>query len=81
LKKKRVSLKDIADKVGVSTALVSYVLNGQEKEKRVGAEVVIRIRKALEEMNYKPNFIARSLRYGTNQDYWSYCYRYSESIL
>ena len=39
-KSKRVSLKDIAERVGVSTALVSYVLNGQEKEKRVGAEVV-----------------------------------------
>lgn len=67
MKKKRVSLKDIADKVGVSTALVSYVLNGQEKEKRVGAEVVVKIRKAMEEMNYKPNFIARSLRYGTTK--------------
>lgn len=67
LSKKRVSLKDIAKKVGVSTALVSYVLNGQEKEKRVGAEVVIKIRKALKEMNYKPNQIARSLRYGTTQ--------------
>ena len=31
---KRVSLKDIAGKVGVSTALVSYVMNGLEKEKR-----------------------------------------------
>ncbi|MGV8093188.1 MAG: LacI family DNA-binding transcriptional regulator [Mangrovibacterium sp.] len=31
---KKVSLKDIANKVGVSTALVSYVLNGLEKEKR-----------------------------------------------
>ncbi len=67
LSKKRVSLKDIAERVGVSTALVSYVLNGQEKEKRVGAELVIKIRKALIEMNYKPNFIARSLRYGTTQ--------------
>ncbi|HQH25539.1 MAG TPA: substrate-binding domain-containing protein [Bacteroidales bacterium] len=66
-KSKRVSLKDIADRVGVSTALVSYVLNGQEKEKRVGAEVVIKIRKALKEMNYKPHHIARSLRYGTTQ--------------
>jgi LacI family transcriptional regulator len=66
-KSKRVSLKDIADKVGVSTALVSYVLNGQEREKRVGAEVVIKIRKALEEMKYKPHHIARSLRYGTTQ--------------
>lgn len=67
MSKKRVSLKDIAERVGVSTALVSYVLNGQEKEKRVGAEVVIKIRKVLKEMNYKPNHIARSLRFGTTQ--------------
>ena len=59
---KRVSLKDIANKVGVSVALVSYVINGQEKEKRVGAEVVKKIRKAAEELNYQPNQIARSLR-------------------
>ena len=55
-------MKDIANKVGVSIALVSYVLNGQEKEKRVGAEVVKKIRKAAEELNYQPNQIARSLR-------------------
>ncbi|MFN8255862.1 MAG: substrate-binding domain-containing protein [Bacteroidales bacterium] len=59
---KRVSLKDIAAKVGVSVALVSYVMNGQEKEKRVGREVVEKIRKAAEELNYQPNQIARSLR-------------------
>ena len=59
---KRVSLKDIANKVGVSIALVSYVLNGKEKEKRVGAEVVKKIRQAVEELNYQPNQIARSLR-------------------
>jgi LacI family transcriptional regulator len=59
---KRVSLKDIANKVGVSAALVSYVMNGQEKEKRVGREVVEKIRKAAEELNYQPNQIARSLR-------------------
>ena len=64
---KRVSLKDIADKVGVSTALVSYVLNGLEKEKRVGAEIADRIRSALKEMNYMPNYIARSLRNGTTK--------------
>jgi len=59
---RRVSMKDIANKVGVSIALVSYVLNGQEKEKRVGAEVVRKIREAAEELNYQPNQIARSLR-------------------
>ena len=35
---KKVSLKDIANKVGVSTALVSYVLNNQ-KEGRIRKEV------------------------------------------
>ncbi len=58
----RVSMKDIADKVGVSIATVSYVLNGQEKEKRVGAEMIRKIREAAEELNYQPNQIARSLR-------------------
>ncbi|MDF1570846.1 MAG: substrate-binding domain-containing protein [Bacteroidales bacterium] len=59
---KRVSLRDIAERVGVSIALVSYVLNGREKEMRVGSEVVKKIRKAAEELNYQPNQIARSLR-------------------
>lgn len=62
---KRVSLKDIAGKVGVSTALVSYVLNGLEKEKRVSPAVVEKIRAAARELNYKPNQIARSLRSGS----------------
>lgn len=63
----RVSLKDIARKVGVSTALVSYVLNGLEKEKRVGDKVVIQIREAARELNYQPNQIARSLRRGSTK--------------
>jgi LacI family transcriptional regulator len=62
---KRVSLKDIAARVGVSTALVSYVVNGLEKEKRVGPEIVKKIREVALELNYKPNQIARSLRKGS----------------
>jgi LacI family transcriptional regulator len=62
---KKVSMKDIAEKVGVSTALVSYVLNGLEKEKRVGTEVVKKIQAAAKELKYKPNQIARSLRKGS----------------
>ncbi len=64
---KRTSLKDIAEKVKVSTALVSYVMNGQEKEKRVGKEVVKKIRDAAAELNYQPNQIARSLRKGSTK--------------
>lgn len=62
---KKVSMKDIAEKVGVSTALVSYVLNGLEKEKRVGNEVVQKIHEVAKELKYKPNQIARSLRKGS----------------
>ncbi|MFW6248347.1 MAG: LacI family DNA-binding transcriptional regulator [Bacteroidota bacterium] len=62
---KKVSLKDIANKVGVSTALVSYVLNGLEKERRVGPEIAERIHAAAKELKYQPNQIARSLRKGT----------------
>lgn len=64
---KRVSLKDIASRVGVSVALVSYVLNGKEKEMRVSAEVVARVRQAAEDMNYEPDQIARSLRMGSTK--------------
>jgi len=60
-------MKDIADKVGVSTALVSYVLSGQEKEKRVGAEMAKQIRKVAEDMNYTTNQIARSLGKGSTK--------------
>ena len=62
--KKAVSLKDIANNVGVSTALVSYVLNGKEKEARVSKQMAAKIRRAAKEMNYQPNLIARSLKYG-----------------
>lgn len=58
-------MKDIASEVGVSTALVSYVVNGLEKEKRVGPEIVKKIREVARKLNYKPNQIARSLRKGS----------------
>ncbi|MGJ7032919.1 LacI family DNA-binding transcriptional regulator [Niabella hirudinis] len=61
---KRVSLKDIAEKVGVSTALVSYVLNGKEKEARVSDTAARKIKKVAAEMNYQPNLIARGLKFG-----------------
>jgi len=64
---KRVSLKDMAEKVGVSIALVSYVMNGQEKAKRVGVDLVARIREVATELNYKPNQIAQSLRTGSTK--------------
>ena len=59
--KKNASLKDIAAEVGVSTALVSYVLNNK-MEGRINKEVAARIKAVAEKMNYRPNQIARSLK-------------------
>ncbi len=58
---KRVCLKDIANRVGVSTALVSYVLNNK-KEGRIGKDISIKIREAARQMGYRANQIARSLK-------------------
>lgn len=60
--KKKVSLKDIAKELGVSTTLVSFVMNNKEKEGRVGKEMARKIRETAERLNYQPNYIARSLR-------------------
>ncbi|MEP7252070.1 MAG: substrate-binding domain-containing protein [Ginsengibacter sp.] len=59
--KKKVSLKDIANKVGVSTALVSYVLNNK-KTGRIRKEVAAKIKATALELNYRTNQIARSLK-------------------
>lgn len=66
-KKKRVTLKDVARSLGVSTTLVSIVLNGNEKKYRIGKEVTQRVIDAAREMNYSPNFVARNLRGGKTQ--------------
>lgn len=58
---KKTSLKDIAKEVGVSTALVSYVLNNL-KEGRIRKEVAQKIRDVASKLNYRPNQIAKSLK-------------------
>ncbi len=60
--KKKVSLSDVAKHLGVSTALVSYVLNDKAEEKRVGRAIAEKIKIAANELNYRPNHIARSLK-------------------
>jgi LacI family transcriptional regulator len=62
--KKSVSLKDVARHLGVSVALVSYVVNGKEREARVSIEMAAKIRKTLTDLNYQPNLIAKSLKSG-----------------
>lgn len=62
--KKKVSLKEVANRLGVSIALVSYVANNREKELRISPTTVKEIRHMLKVMGYQPNQIAKSLKGG-----------------
>lgn len=64
---KKTSLTDIADKLGVSITLVSMALNGKGKENRISDEMVEKVVKTAEELNYRPNQLARGLRTGNSK--------------
>lgn len=64
--KKRTSLKDIANRLGVSASLVSYALN-HKLEDRINKDTAEKIRKTAAEMNYQPNQIAKSLKNNKTQ--------------
>ncbi|MNU95661.1 Catabolite control protein A [compost metagenome] len=53
------NIKDIAARANVSTATVSYVLNGK---KSVSEKTRARVLQIIEEMNYQPNLVAKSLK-------------------
>ena len=52
------TIKDVAKKVGVSVATVSYVLNGKKK---ISEDTKKKIYEAIEELNYVPNINAQGL--------------------
>jgi DNA-binding LacI/PurR family transcriptional regulator len=56
-----VTMREVAQKAGVSKATVSYVLNGRGDTMRIAPETRQRIRDAIEELGYYPNALARSL--------------------
>ena len=64
---KRVSLKDIAIELGVSTATVSLVLNGKNIAGRVSSEVSQKILDKAAELNYIPNTLAKGLKMGKSR--------------
>jgi LacI family transcriptional regulator len=60
-----VTRNDVAHRAGVSPALVSYVLNGGPRP--VAAPTRARVLAAIEELGYKPDGLARSLKLGTTR--------------
>ena len=54
---------DVARRAGVSTAVVSYVVNNGPRQ--VAPATAARVHAAIEELGYRPNLNARALRRGT----------------
>jgi LacI family transcriptional regulator len=66
-REKRTLLKDVANSLGVSTTLVSVVLNGKAEQYRISEEMKKRVFAAAMDMNYSPNLVAQNLRGGKSQ--------------
>ena len=67
MKRKAVSIKNIADELKISVTTVSFVLNGKAKEKHISKELTQKVLDYAELVNYKPNQIAQSLRTGKSK--------------
>lgn len=61
---KKVSLADIASSLGISKSTVSFVLNDKGDQYNISPETQKAIREKAKELNYVPNFFAKSLREG-----------------
>jgi len=61
---KKVTIVDIAKKLGVSNAMVSMVLSGNGPKHRISKEAIKNVLATAKEMGYNPNLLARALRTG-----------------
>ncbi len=59
---KRVTLKTVAEHLGLSPATISVVLNDSPVAASIPRETKERVFAAARELNYRPNYLARSLR-------------------
>lgn len=63
-----VTIKQIAQRVGISPSTVSIVLGGKGEQRKISAETQQKILQAANELGYRPNIAARSLRGGTGAE-------------
>jgi DNA-binding LacI/PurR family transcriptional regulator len=58
----KVTLREVAERVGLAPGTVSAVLNSAPSSRAIPGHTQQRIHAAAQELNYRPNFLARSLR-------------------
>lgn len=59
---KKSTLSDISKYTGYSVTTISRVLNGKSEQFRISRESQKKIMEAVRELNYRPNYVAQSLR-------------------
>jgi LacI family transcriptional regulator len=58
----RATLLQVAQRAGVSRSTASFVLAGRHQDMRISEDARLRVLRAAEELDYRPNLMARSLR-------------------
>ena len=61
------TVKDTAERVGVSATTVSIVINGKSAERGITQATQDKIYQAMKDLSYQPNLSARRLRAGDNE--------------
>lgn len=64
---KPASIKDIAHKASVSITTVSFIVNGKAEQMRISKKVIERVQAIIDECDFVPNQVARSLRTGNTK--------------
>ncbi len=64
---RNVTVRDVAMRAGCSPAVVSMIINRARSSSGASLEIVERVRRAAQELNYRPHFAGRSLARGSTQ--------------
>ncbi len=64
---KKATLTDVAERAGVSVTTASYILNGRSSQMRISAATERRVQAAMNDLDYRPNWSARTLRGSSTQ--------------
>ncbi len=64
---RKATLTDVAQRAGVSVTTASYILNGRTTQMRIAAATEQRVRAAMHDLGYRPNWSARTLRGSSTQ--------------